>query len=76
MKDSLPKVQKNNLGSKYTEDWIPVSDISNGMIILDNKMKVAGVKVKPKNIFILDQASQDACILGLKNFYNSGICIR
>lgn len=70
MKDSLMKAQKNNMGSKYTEDWIPVSDISNGMIILDNKIKVAGIKIKPKNIFILDQASQDACILGLKNFYN------
>ena len=70
MNDSLMKTPKNSTGSKYTEDWLPVRDISNGMIVLDNKMKVAGIKIKPKNIFILDQASQDACIIGLKNFYN------
>lgn len=57
--------------SKYTEDWIPVRDIANGMIILDNKLNVTGVKIKPRNIFILDQNMQDAIILGLKNFYNT-----
>ncbi len=63
------KMQKNN--SKYAEDWVPVRDIVNGMIILDNRQKVAGLKIKPKNIFILDQNSQDRCIMGLKNFYNT-----
>jgi len=40
--------------SKYTEDWIPVKSIENGMIILDNKSRVTGVKIRPRNIFILD----------------------
>ena len=57
--------------SKYTEDWIPVRAIENGMIILDNKMRVTGVKIRPRNIFILDQATQDNVIISLKNFYNT-----
>ncbi len=57
--------------SKYTEDWIPVKAIENGMIILNNKIRVTGVKIKPRNIFILDQATQDNVIIGLKNFYNT-----
>ena len=57
--------------SKYTEDWIPVKAIENGMIILDNKMRVTGVKIRPRNIFILDQGTQDNVIIGLKNFYNT-----
>jgi len=56
---------------KYTEDWIPVKAIENGMIILDNKSRVTGVKIRPRNIFILDQGTQDNVIIGLKNFYNT-----
>ena len=56
---------------KYTEDWIPVKAIENGMIILNNKMRVTGVKIRPRNIFILDQGTQDNVIIGLKNFYNT-----
>lgn len=64
MKSQSPK-------SKYTEDWIPVKAIENGMIILENRKRVTGVKIRPRNIFILDQATQDNVIIGLKNFYNS-----
>lgn len=56
--------------SKYTEDWIPVKAIENGCIILDNGMRVTGVKIRPRNIFILDQGAQDSTIIALKNFYN------
>ena len=56
--------------SKYTEDWIPVKAIENGMIVLDNKMRVSGVKIRPRNIFILDQGTQQNIIIALKNFYN------
>ena len=56
--------------SKYTEDWLSITNISNGMIHLQNKYKVTGVKITPRNIFILDQESQDATIIALKNFYN------
>ena len=57
-------------GSGFTEDWIPINSINNGCIILDNKKKVTGVKIKPRNIFILDQSTQDNVIVALKNFYN------
>ena len=57
--------------SKYTEDWIPVKGIENGMIILDNKYRVCGVKIRPRNIFILDGVTQENVIIALKNFYNT-----
>ena len=60
--------KKKNSG--FTEDWIPISSITNGCIILDNKKKVTGVKIKPRNIFILEQNIQDNVIVALKNFYN------
>jgi hypothetical protein len=62
-------MKKNN--SKYTEDFIPVKSISNGFITLDNGLLVTGIKIMPKNIFILDQDSQTNVLIGLKNFYNS-----
>lgn len=66
-------ITKNKVksSSKYTESFIPVRTISNGVIVLDNNQKVTGVKIQPKNIFILDQSTQDAIIFNLKNFYNS-----
>lgn len=57
--------------SKYTEDWIPVKNITNGMIELDNKYKVTGVKVRPKNIFILDSNTRNNLISQLKTFYDT-----
>lgn len=56
--------------SKYTEDWLPLKDIADGCIITTNGMKVTGVKIKPRNIFILNKATQDNTIVALKNFYN------
>ena len=57
--------------SKFTEDWIPVKSIMNGMIELDNNQKVTGVKIRPRNIFILDQITQDNIIASLKTFYDT-----
>lgn len=65
--ETKPQVEK----SKYTEDWIPVKAIENGTIILNNKSRVTGVKIRPRNIFILDGASQENTIIALKNFYNT-----
>ena len=62
---------KTNSGTRYTEDWVPVKNISNGMIELDNKTKVTGVKIRPRNIFILDQITQDNIIASLKTFYDT-----
>jgi hypothetical protein len=56
--------------SKYTVDDIPVKDIVDGMIVLKNNQKVTGVKIAPRNIFILDQGMQDMIIANLKNVYN------
>jgi len=56
---------------KYTESWIPVKGIENGVIILDNKSRVTGVKIRPRNIFILDGGTQENTIIALKNFYNT-----
>ena len=64
------KMAKTSSGVKYSEKWIPVNSINNGMILLDNKANVTGVKILPRNIFILDEQSQNAVLTGLKNFYN------
>ena len=57
--------------SYYTEDWIPVKQILNGMIELDSSEFVTGVKVHPRNIFIAEAGLQNAIIGNLRNFYNS-----
>lgn len=60
-------VNKNN---KYTNNWVPIKEITNGRIILDNGLSVSGVKISPKNIFILDSQLQENIIISLKNLYN------
>ena len=55
--------------SKYTD--VPVKNITNGVIVLDNNQKVTGIKIVPRNIFILDAAVQEAIIMNLKNVYNA-----
>ena len=57
--------------NKFTEDWLPVKKIENGMIILDNNWMVTGIKVDPKNIFILDYQTQNNIIFNFRNFYNT-----
>jgi len=69
MKNSVVTKQQKSK-SKYSEDWLPIQNIANGRILLDNKLKVTGVKIRPRNIFILEQNVQDNVIISLKNFYN------
>ena len=57
--------------SKYTEDWVPIKSIQNGMIQLNNNYYVTGIKVEPKNIFILDYQTQNNIIFNFRNFYNT-----
>ena len=64
------KMAKSNK-SKYTVDDIPVKSITNGAIVLMNNLKVTGIKIMPKNIFILDYDMQSVIISNLKNVYNS-----
>ena len=67
----MSNIKNLNLGNKYTEEWIPVKAIENGTLILDNKSRVTGVKIRPRNIFILDPITQENIIIALKNFYNT-----
>lgn len=60
------KVSKN----RSTEEWLPVRNIQNGMIFTYANNKVTGVKITPRNIFILDSGAQDNILISLKNFYN------
>ena len=64
-------MSRQRKGNKYTEGWFPVKNIASNMIILDNNEKVAGVKITPRNIFILDEDSQQNIIRSLNNFYNT-----
>ena len=57
--------------SGFTEDWLPVKSIQNNMIITSNNDKVTGVKITPRNIFILDPGTQENMLIGLRNFYNT-----
>lgn len=70
----MKKQTENN--SKYTEDWLPIVDIKNGLIevegsLLTGKQYVTGVRIEPKNIFISDADVQNQAIYGLRNFYNT-----
>jgi len=57
--------------SKYSESWLPIKSILNGAIQLDDGMQVTGVKIQPKNIFIMDYDAQSNVIYNLRNLYNS-----
>lgn len=63
-------MSKKDQKGKYTVDDIPVKNINNGLIILDNNQKVTGVKILPRNIFISDYGTQQGIIDNLKNVYN------
>ena len=62
---------KEELSSKWSEDWVPLKNIMNGMIELENGEYVTGIKIAPRNIFILDAGTRDNVIYQLQNFYNS-----
>lgn len=62
-----------NVGSssRFTDAWLPVKQIVNGMIQLDSGYYVTGVKVHPKNIFIMDDTARESMVYNLRNFYNT-----
>lgn len=58
--------------SRFTNDnFVPIKSITNGMIILENNEKVTGIKIMPRNIFIMDYSSQSAVISNLRTVYNT-----
>ncbi len=61
---------KNN-SRVYSENWLPIKNIKNGMIINAKNENITGVKITPRNIFILDEQTQSRIITNLKNFYNT-----
>ena len=65
----MPKAAQNN--PKYTENWLPLKAISNGIMYNTKNEMITGVKIQPRNIFILDQSSMDNALIGLMNFYNT-----
>ncbi len=68
--DGVAKMNSKTSGVT-TESFVPVKAIINNMIELDNGEKVAGVKISPKNIFIMDENDQFNVIDRLKDFYNT-----
>lgn len=56
--------------SPYTEDWVNVKGIKDGVILLPNRDMVTGVKIYPRNIFILDPIQQESVLNAMRNFYN------
>ena len=64
-------MNEKQISGNFTEDWLPVKQIMNGMIQLEDGSYVTGVKIAPKNIFILDSGTQNNIIYNLQNFYNS-----
>lgn len=67
----LTKKKIDPKAQKFAENWLPIRGIQNGEIILDNGNRVTGVKVRPRNIFILDYDSQSNAIFNLRSFYNT-----
>lgn len=67
-KKVMSKAAVNN--PKYTENWLNLKTISNGIMYTKDGYMVAGVKIEPKNIFILESYKGANIITGLTNFYN------
>lgn len=65
----MPKAAREN--PKYTENWLNLKAINNGIMYNNRNEMVTGVKIQPKNIFILDSSAMDNTLIGLMNFYNT-----
>lgn len=66
----MPTATNNQTRSKYTEDFLPIREINNNCILLNNKEKVTGVKIMPKNIFIMGPEMMNSVISNLRVVYN------
>ena len=63
--------QVKSNSNKFAENWLPIKSIANGAIITEDGYQVTGIKVVPRNIFIMDQESQANVIMNLRTFYNT-----
>ena len=71
VQNKKPANKQKKSKSVYTESWVKVRSIKNGIITLPNRDMITGVKIEPRNIFILDDISQDRIINALRNCYNT-----
>ena len=62
---------KSKVNSTFTENWVRIKSIKNGIITLPSREMVTGVKIEPRNIFILDGIQQDNILNALRNCYNT-----
>ena len=73
----MAKTMEKSETQKFAENWVPIKDISGGLIKVNGTLLeggdqyVTGVRIEPKNIFISAQEVQDRTIYGLRNFYNT-----
>lgn len=65
----LPKKALEN--PIYTENWLDFKTIKDGIIFNKEGYMITGIKIEPKNIFILESYQGDGIITGLMNFYNT-----
>lgn len=70
-KDGVLHMKKKSRSRFTNDNFVPIKSITNGMIILDNNEKVTGIKIMPRNIFIMDYSSQNAVIANLRTVYNT-----
>ena len=66
-----PKAKPVKGNSIFTENWVKIKSIRNGIITLPNKEMVTGVRIEPRNIFIMDDIQQENVLYALKNCYNT-----
>ena len=66
----MPSMTSNQPRSKYTEDFLPIKEIANNCILLNTKEKVTGIKIMPKNIFIMGPDMMNSVISNLRVVYN------
>ena len=69
--NNKPTKKTASSSRQFTENWVRIKSIRNGIITLPNKDMVTGVKIEPRNIFILDGIAQDNIINALRNCYNT-----
>lgn len=69
-KDGVQKMSSKNKNISDSS-FIPVKTIINNAIELDDGNKVCGVKIVPKNIFIMEENDQFNVINRLKDLYNT-----
>lgn len=67
----VTQVKKQPKQGNYTENWVRIRSIRDGIITLPNKEMVTGVKVQPRNIFIMENIQQDNILNALRNCYNT-----